>query len=886
MSDADAERTSDRRAGREYGRAAFAVVCVCAVVLAAALAPALAAGSGAPASSLVPLPPGASDDAGPQSGSETGAGGDSGSAFGALNAGDSQEVGGLGENAFRSQSTETHFTVRSERRSYWRTGAYDTYTGSGWRRSAPSDATAPTGGESLRYRVDLARAASSPPTVWRPERLAGPDGLGLTDGRRATSDGVLPEGTTYRGTSSAPPSAPRVLAASGRDYPDAIEERYTALPAETESALGPFTDGVVENASGPYETAVAVERWLERTKSYSLNVSKPEGDVARRFVLGMDEGYCEYFATAMVAMLRSQDVPARYVVGYSTGEQVDSDTYRVRGLNAHAWVEVYFADVGWVRFDPTPGGPRVARERRTLQERGVTDEYSPDASGSPGERTDGTGTATPTPAGSDVTPTPAPTPDGTGEYRLSLNRSAVPGAAVTVTVEAGGRPVSDAAVRFDGWLVDMTDSDGTVVTRLPYEQSVTVTARGGETAGGDSDSLPAGVGTNASRDYDLPTNATLSVSGDQRVGATVTVVATVEGVPVRNATVLLDGGRVERTDDRGRAGVGLPQTPGNVTLGVERGAVTGSATVAVDRVAVAVDPALGLPVAWTPVEVTALVNGDPEPGATVTVGGTAAGETGIGGTTTAWLPARSAVPVTVAARGQTARTTVANPLVNLAGLVALAVGALLAGGFALVRSSGGPRDLRRVVRRGGRALVAGVVALAIVGERALAAGGRRARTALAHLRGLARGERSVEELAAALGAWLGALPARVTAATPTRSGGRRDRGRPAGAGAEGAERPVRDGWARFLEHVSVDRPDVYTPGQLAAHAIAVDGLPRDAVTTLRDEFRAVEYGPRSPDVAAPGVTAAVDAIEAAAGDDTDERASGARDDDDATGGER
>jgi len=55
----------------------------------------------------------------------------------------------------------------------------------------------------------------------------------------------------------------------------------------------------------------------------------------------------------MVAMLRSQGIPARYAVGYSTGEQVEDGRYEVRGMNAHAWVEVYFPDVrlGPVRAD-------------------------------------------------------------------------------------------------------------------------------------------------------------------------------------------------------------------------------------------------------------------------------------------------------------------------------------------------------------------------------------------------------------------------------------------------------------------------------------------------------------------------------------------------------
>jgi len=910
MSEAGTDSGGDRVAGREYGRVAFAVVCVCAVVLTAALVPALATGSGAPAASLVPLPPGAAENAESETGTAPGSAG----GFGALNAGDSQQVGGIGGggNAFRSQSAETHFTVRSEEPAYWRTGAYDTYTGSGWERSAPSDTSLLAPGETLRYEVDLAQPASSPPMVWRPESLTGPAELGLTGGRRASVDGSLSAGTTYSGVSERPPSDPALLTASGHDYPASVANRYTALPSETRAALDPVTDGVVENASGAYETAVAVERWLETTKTYSLNVSEPGDDVATRFVRQMDAGYCEYFATAMVAMLRTQEIPARYVVGYSTGERVATDTYRVRALNAHAWVEVYFEGVGWVRFDPTPGEERVTQERQALQEQGVAGAYDPPSSGSPEERTDtdrGTATATPsTGTTAEQTPEPGtptaetPTPEiPTGEtptvpptgptspqspedgYRLSLNRTAVPGATAAVSVTAGGAPVADADVQVDGQPVGATGPDGTVVTTLPYAASVTVSASDGETAG-------------ASRTYEMPTNATISVSGDRRTGATVTLVATVADVTVGNAPVRLDGERVGRTDDRGRAQVRLPSTPGNVTVRVERGAVVGTRTVAVDVVSVAVDPALGFPVAWTPTEVTALVNGEPEPGATVALGGEQVGETGIDGTVTAWLPAAAEVDVAVTTRGQTVRTTVSNPLFNLGAVVVLVLGIVVGAATALSRYGVGLRDLPETVatglHRGVRALVRAVLWLAVVAERALEMAAARARLTTAHLRALAAGDRTAASLAAALGAWLGSVSGRVAAAVPvTRSvtGIRRGASdRPVDGDATGgeAERSVREGWDRFLDHVSVDRPAVHTPGQLAAHAIAVDGLPREAVTTLRDEFRAVEYGPRSADVAAPGVASAVAAIESEAARNDGDGDGGGNGDGDATEGGR
>lgn len=66
-------------------------------------------------------------------------------------------------------------------------------------------------------------------------------------------------------------------------------------------------------------------------------------------------GHCEYFATAMVILLRSIGIPARLVTGYAAGDYNPLTGYfEVRRLNAHAWVEAHFPEYGWVTFEPTP----------------------------------------------------------------------------------------------------------------------------------------------------------------------------------------------------------------------------------------------------------------------------------------------------------------------------------------------------------------------------------------------------------------------------------------------------------------------------------------------------------------------------------------------------
>ena len=66
-------------------------------------------------------------------------------------------------------------------------------------------------------------------------------------------------------------------------------------------------------------------------------------------------GYCQQFSGAMALMLRMAGIPARVAAGFSPGSyNKDTREYRVRDLDAHSWVEVWFTGIGWVPFDPTP----------------------------------------------------------------------------------------------------------------------------------------------------------------------------------------------------------------------------------------------------------------------------------------------------------------------------------------------------------------------------------------------------------------------------------------------------------------------------------------------------------------------------------------------------
>ncbi|HEV8578372.1 MAG TPA: transglutaminaseTgpA domain-containing protein [Thermoanaerobaculia bacterium] len=114
------------------------------------------------------------------------------------------------------------------------------------------------------------------------------------------------------------------------------------------------------------ERARRLESYLMDSYSYTLDfVGRSPENPIEDFLFRYRSGQCEYFASAMVLMLRSQGIPARLVTGFLGGEYNPFEGYYiVRQNNAHAWVEAYVAGQGWRIFDPTPpaGRPGEAGE--------------------------------------------------------------------------------------------------------------------------------------------------------------------------------------------------------------------------------------------------------------------------------------------------------------------------------------------------------------------------------------------------------------------------------------------------------------------------------------------------------------------------------------------
>ncbi|MUW15545.1 DUF4129 domain-containing protein, partial [Halorubrum sp. CBA1125] len=283
-------------------------------------------------------------------------------------------------------SPEVRYTIESPVERNWHTGAYDTYTGDGWVRSGePSSVDGPLAGppgetEDVSVTVTARTEKTLLPAPWKAVDVEGVGAGAVQVDERGTLRLAAPlrSGDRVRVESRVPDADPDALRNASTDYDPELEDRYTQLPDSTPDRVGERTEEILASADAetPYDQAVAIERYLRSEYEYSLTVERPEGDIADAFLFEMDAGYCTYFATTMVAMLRSQGVPARLETGYTTGEAVGEDRYVVRGQNAHAWVSIYVPDHGWVSFDPTPTDARdEARATRLAEARadGETD---------------------------------------------------------------------------------------------------------------------------------------------------------------------------------------------------------------------------------------------------------------------------------------------------------------------------------------------------------------------------------------------------------------------------------------------------------------------------------------------------------------------------------
>lgn len=204
--------------------------------------------------------------------------------------------------------------------------------------------------------------------------------------------------------------ATRAASAPTRSYwllPEGLVKKLAGLPliAEVSERAKSRTSGETKLFS-----PVAAARWLaayfrNETRMpgpkfrYSLaERPDPGADCIYRFLTTQRYGHCEYFASAMCVVLRAAGVPCRLAAGFRASRfNTERNVYEVAASDAHAWVEVYVRDYGWIPFDPTPSDDGSTEQPPTEP---------------PPAEPDKTPTPQPT-----ATPEPEPTPEPEAEHR-------------------------------------------------------------------------------------------------------------------------------------------------------------------------------------------------------------------------------------------------------------------------------------------------------------------------------------------------------------------------------------------------------------------------------------------------------------------------------------
>jgi len=166
---------------------------------------------------------------------------------------------------------------------------------------------------------------------------------------------------------------------------DAANATFRASPYRRTWAL---SKRLLKKTKTPYDYILAVNEYLAGSDfTYSERPTPPAAGRAPldAFLFDTKEGYCQHFAGAMALLLRMGGVPARVATGFSPGGfSKRRDAWIVRDTDAHAWVEAWFDDLGWVTYDPTPDATPARSQIAALDEPAPAAPLADDAAGIPG----------------------------------------------------------------------------------------------------------------------------------------------------------------------------------------------------------------------------------------------------------------------------------------------------------------------------------------------------------------------------------------------------------------------------------------------------------------------------------------------------------------------
>lgn len=138
--------------------------------------------------------------------------------------------------------------------------------------------------------------------------------------------------------------------------PDVDWASLTALPEDLDPRIRALADRVAGESATSAQKIAAVQRYFVDNYQYDFGINIPaDTDPLTYFLLERPPAHCEYFASGAAVLLRSVGVPCRYVTGFVAAERNDYGDYWVaRNRDAHAWVEAYDNERGWIVVEATP----------------------------------------------------------------------------------------------------------------------------------------------------------------------------------------------------------------------------------------------------------------------------------------------------------------------------------------------------------------------------------------------------------------------------------------------------------------------------------------------------------------------------------------------------
>jgi transglutaminase-like putative cysteine protease len=278
-----------------------------------------------------------------------------------------------------SQSAETLFTVdahvTADAPVYWRLASLSRFDGENWLTASASTVPVSLGGEvptvipppsrrrtlSLQQHYEIkALGGRHLPAAVQPIDISYNRDNNLRVDAESADISMTPElagGMNYDVNSRLPNATYEELNDAETGNPGPVYEQIPSISEEVRALRNSW----IEDAQTPFERLIAIQDHLRDPEEFNYSLEVRPGasaDQLTTFLTETKEGYCQQFATAFAVLSRSLGYPTRVSIGFLPGSTspANPDHYTVTGHETHAWPEVFFEDLGWIPFEPTPRG--------------------------------------------------------------------------------------------------------------------------------------------------------------------------------------------------------------------------------------------------------------------------------------------------------------------------------------------------------------------------------------------------------------------------------------------------------------------------------------------------------------------------------------------------